>query len=193
MGSRFNKDTADAQLVREFVENSNSDAFAEIYERYVDATYRFIFMRVGRKEWAEEIVSDTFYTLLRILPNFRQESQLKTFIIGVAINKVRQFWQSKEKEGLSLREEIVVLDEPEDANNYVENAENQELVLKIMKLLETPYKEVLEKRFIEGRSIKETAEALKLSEANVRVIQHRALKKAAVAANNLKTVNKSGS
>ncbi|MFQ5493422.1 MAG: RNA polymerase sigma factor [Candidatus Dojkabacteria bacterium] len=185
-------DKSDKDLVRLYKQSSDKQSFAEIYDRYVGDVYRIVYMRTGRKEWSEEIVSDTFFTLMSVLKNFRGDSKLKTFIIGIAINKVRQFWQKKEHGNLSLMEEIVIVEEEEgeeseDGGNNAQSGKriDKRIVAGVLEMLHPPYSDVLRKRFIESRSIKETASELDLSEANVRVIQHRAIKKALPIANRL--------
>lgn len=176
--------TEDAVLITEFCENSNFDAFGVIYEKYASAVYKSLFIKVGNKEVAEEILSDTFTTLMEILPNFRADSSLKTFITGVAFNKVRQYWQKHSDEALSLEEDLVgIEDEEDDEEEEEEQTEEQiafekHLIDNILHELDPPYNEVLECRFMRGLSINDTADELELSSANVRVIQHRALKKA---------------
>jgi RNA polymerase sigma-70 factor (ECF subfamily) len=44
--------------------------------------------------------------------------------------------------------------------------------------LQENYRQVLELRFLFKYSVKETAEIMKTTEANIKVMQHRALKKA---------------
>ncbi len=188
MAEKFSTNTSDEKLVHEYVERSDVDAFGVIYEKYVKDVYRIVYMRVGRQTAVDDIVSETFLTLMKVLENYRFDSQLKTFIIGIAINKVRQHWQKQQNEALPLDEEIVMA-EPDDVEPEVEDFKIEiarDVVQKVLDQLEYPYADVLKARFIEGRNIKETAEKLKLSEANVRVIQHRALRKAAPIAEQVK-------
>jgi RNA polymerase sigma-70 factor (ECF subfamily) len=188
LAEKFSINTPDKELVHEYVDRSNIDAFGLIYEKYVKDVYRIVYMRVGRQTAVDDIVSETFLTLMKVLENYRFDSQLKTFIIGIAINKVRQHWQKQQHEALPLNEELV-LAEPDDVEPEVEDYKIEiarDVVQKILGQLEYPYADVLKARFIEGKSIKETADKLKLSEVNIRVIQHRALRKAAPIADQIK-------
>jgi len=49
---------------------------------------------------------------------------------------------------------------------------------KILSKLTVNYRKVLELRFLKGYTIAETSDELNLTEENVKVLQHRALKKA---------------
>lgn len=68
-------------------------------------------------------------------------------------------------------------DSPVPVQDALEKNEMQDRVLHAVKQLEAPYQQVLYCRFMEEMSHKETSLVTGLSEANVRVIQYRALKK----------------
>lgn len=55
-------------------------------------------------------------------------------------------------------------------------------VEEVLGLLKDNYREVLEYRFLKSYSIKETAAAMDITVSNAKVLQHRALKKAAALA-----------
>ncbi len=176
---------SDQQLVQKYIQKNDSKAFEQIYERYVDDVYRFVFSRVGKKEWTEDIVSETFITLITVLGSYKGKSSLKSFITGVAINKIKQFW-SKEYKGNEQafdEEFIICIEEEPPTDSRTEKL--LKIVRNILPKLKDSYKLVLTERFINCSSIQETAKVLNLSEANVRVIQNRAIKKATLLANEL--------
>lgn len=174
---RFLKGYSDEECIDLFLSSHDKDAFGEIFSRYFEDTYRFVYSRVGKKQWTEDIVSDTFYTLIDVLKLFNKNSQVKTFIFGIAVNKVKQFWQKKYKSlEVKLNEDFILTEEmPEDDYEYDQLSK---MIPKVLGKLPENYRLVLTERFLNEKSIKETAAILGLSEANIRVIQFRALKKA---------------
>ena len=169
---------SDEQLVKLYSESSNKDAFKEIYVRYIDKVYRFVYSRTGNKTSAEDITSDTFITLINILPAFRGDSSLKSFIFGIAINKIRQFWSTNQKNQMESFDEETQEIFIDDDDNEAEVDKILVVVNSILDKLPENYKSILQQRFINGKNIKDTANLLNLSEENVRVIQFRAIKKA---------------
>ncbi len=168
----------DEDLVRDYLNNNNQNAFRIIYEKYFDAVYFTIFGRIGNRTWTEDIVSETFMTLLKVIANYDFKSKLKTFIIGIALNKAKQFiYEKKKLSEISLNEELIFMDE--ELEIRLPDMKLRNSLNKALEKLPTNYKSVLTARFIESKSISETAMVLKLSEENVRVIQHRAIKKMA--------------
>jgi RNA polymerase sigma-70 factor (ECF subfamily) len=168
----------DNQLVEDYVENSSKEAFQEIFTRYFKYTYRYVFGRVGQKEACEDIVSETFLTLISVIKNFDNKAKLSTFIIGIAINKMRQHFANKSKQNeTKLDNECVFL---EDNATLEEDDKKSKIAIDVRPLLAglpDNYRQVLTARFLDCKSIRETAKELSLSLENVRVIQFRALTK----------------
>jgi len=151
-------------------------AFTLIYKETVNKVFAFVYSRVGNKQWAEDIVSETYITLLDILQRFDESSKVETFIIGIANNKIKQYLSKlKELDNFNEEEEGFIEDISEDEENSLLAKQNLDHILN---LLSEEYRGVLECRFIKLQSIKDTAIDLAISEGNVRVIQHRALQKA---------------
>ncbi len=171
---------SDSALIEQYVKNHSNDAFYQIYIKYVDYVFKFVYSRTGNVQLTEDIVSDTFLILIDVLPNFKGESKLQTFIIGIAFNKLRTHWNSLKKEsltGLDEFEEFIIDDVTEDDENEIDDEKLKKEVQALLNTLDSKYKEVLIARFLENLSVKNTAKKLNLTEANVRVIQNRALEK----------------
>jgi RNA polymerase sigma-70 factor, ECF subfamily len=168
----------DSKLAEEFITNRDQASFTEIYNRYFDNVYNFVYSRVGNETWTQDIVSETFYTLIEVLKSYSSKSNLKSFIIGISANKIKQFWQKKYKQNESSLDDSMIYIDEEDYDEKYESKISGYLD-QVLQELKEKYRNVLTCRFIKEKSIKETAEELGFSEANVRVIQNRALKKAA--------------
>jgi RNA polymerase sigma-70 factor (ECF subfamily) len=97
-------------------------------------------------------------------------------LIGIAINKIRQFWQKLAHENSQTLADQIVIDTPDNDSEKVSGLIKH--LDQILEQLPSNHRQVLQQRFIEGNSIKQTAENLNLSSENVRVLQHRALKQA---------------
>ena len=176
---RFFENCSDSECVDMFLSEHDKDAFGEIFKRYFEDTYRFVYSRVGNKAWTEEIVSNAFYTLIKAVQSYDKQARLKTFIFGIAINKIKQFWYKKYLlREVQLNEDLIVLD-TEDREREAQEHKLLKIIPMILEKLPEKYKLVLTERFLYEKSIRETAQSLDLSEENVRVIQFRALKKAA--------------
>ncbi|MDX2064761.1 MAG: RNA polymerase sigma factor [Fimbriimonadaceae bacterium] len=61
---------------------------ADLVRDHYDAVYRFCVRRVGI-DWASDAAQDTFLTAQRVYRNFRFESSVRTFLLGIANNECR--------------------------------------------------------------------------------------------------------
>lgn len=173
------------RLVQMYKDGKKETAIEQIYVATLDSVYRYVFSRAGRQNWTEDIVSETYLTLIEILDKYSGESKIETFIIGIARNKIRQF-MSRLTNDASFNEDFFI-EEDLSADQIQKKKKLLDIgrLKKVMEELTGKYRDVLENRFMKTLTIKETALEMNESEANVRVLQHRALKKAVDIANQL--------
>ena len=69
------------------------DAWDQLFDAHYPAATRFItqFSPTLSREDVEEIAQETFFTVIRNLPGFRQNCQFQTWLFRIAGNKARDF------------------------------------------------------------------------------------------------------
>ena len=60
--------------------------FAELYDRYFQRIYHFVYARIRNHVECEEIVQETFIAVFRSFENYRAQSSLLSWIYGIAKN-----------------------------------------------------------------------------------------------------------
>lgn len=127
------------------------------------------------REISEEIVSDTFYIFLDQFDSINlNKGNIKTYLFGIALNKLRQKWsKDKVNKFISLDEDFHV--SLEDSKSKKRESLFKKVILELEKL-PLKYKNVIKKRFLEYKSIKEVAIELNISNSNVTTIQNRGLR-----------------
>lgn len=174
----------DYDLAIRYCELKENKAFEELFKRYYEPVYRFVYSRVLDKNTTEDIVSETFSVLLSVLSSFHKDANMRSFIIGIALNKIRDTWKSKAtKFETTLQENLAFIEEGEE-DDFNEEALLQKVSLILEKLSEKD-RYLLTAKFIQNTSMKEIAEKLNTNQNNIRVMIHRALKRAAQIANTL--------
>ncbi len=167
----------------------NADArrqvLQEVYDRSVEQIYKFVYFKVGNREDAEDIVSQVFIKAANSLDVTQEEHVRLAWLYQVARTTITDHWRSYYKGPVTSLEEmeekapVHFAAEPIRLNGDVEEIEPAiAKVQAVMQTLPENYRRVLELRFLQGCSLKETAEALGITEGNAKVIQHRALLKA---------------
>jgi len=143
-----------------------------VYQEHVAPLYRYVYSRTGNTPDAEDVTSTTF---LRALPRLRSDvsaAEIRAYLRATARSVLADIW--RQRHGTVLME----FDDERDAVSPVD-AEREVDVSGVLDGLPSNYRSVLEYRFLRGYSIRETAAAMGVSIANAKVLQLRALRRAA--------------
>jgi RNA polymerase sigma factor (sigma-70 family) len=161
-------------------------ALEQAYDKYVEQIYKFIFFKVGNREDAEDITSQVFIKAAHSLDVTQEEHTKLAWLYQVARTTITDHWRNYYKGPTSS------LDEMEEGSPLHLTAEplvtirahEEEMDLAsqkihaLLEMLPENYRRVLELRFLQGCSLNETAQAMRITEAKAKVLQHRALHKA---------------
>lgn len=145
-----------------------------MYNQYADDIYRFILVHVRDGEVAEDLTADTFLKAWNNIKKFDWKHE-RGWLYSIARNTLTDYWRKKRP--LPLDETVEIIDDRPSQAEILDKEIEKERILKSIQSLPSDMKSVVTLRFMQGYSAKETAEALDLTEANVRVLQYRALKK----------------
>ena len=159
-------------------QQGDADAFGELYDRYLDLVYRYVYYRVGGKALAEDLVSETFLRALRRIGTFEwQGRDFAAWLITIARNIIADHYKSGR-----YRLEISTSDML-DADRADEGIEASVLdgitnaaLLDAVKKLNGEQQECVVLRFLQGMSVLETAQAMGKSEGAIKALQYRAVR-----------------
>jgi RNA polymerase sigma factor (sigma-70 family) len=150
----------------------------QVYAEYLDPIYRFLYARVGNREDAEDLASQVFLKAFRQLDVARAERSIASWLFSVARTVLADHWRQEYRYGpvAELDENLAQrMDTPAESDDTLK----VERVNEVLGLLPARSRSVLELRFLRGYTVDETARALGITSGNVKVIQHRALARAA--------------
>lgn len=143
------------------------------YQTHVTAIYQYIYSRVGNRPDAEDLTAQVFMKAINGMRSDVSVPELRSWLYRVAQTTLADHWREY------YAEDAGELDD--DVSRPPAARENPEAVQRVDTLLATlpeSYRRVLELRFLRGYSVRETAQELSLTEANVKVLQFRALNRA---------------
>lgn len=83
-------DLEDRELVRLVVERRSESAFRQLYRRHTPRLFAFATRLAGTDGEPEELVHETWLRVTRILPGFRWDSGLGTWMRGILLNCHRE-------------------------------------------------------------------------------------------------------
>ena len=175
--SSFPIEDGEENLIQSAVRGGAS-AFGQLYDFYQPKIYRFILVKVGQREEAEDLTHQVFLNAWQNIKNYRSRGfPFSSWLYRIARNQVIDYYRA--------RREMTSIDQmdpeyfiaPAIQHFTVEKDLELEKIFGAVRKLEPVYQDVVMMRFVEDLSIKETAGAIGKSEGAVKLIQHRAIKK----------------
>jgi len=151
-------------------------AFGALYDRYVDAVYRYVFYRVRNDADAEDLTSEVFMRAMRAIPRYEPRQAFLAWLYRIARNAVidrarRARTQVSFEDALAHPNADKVV-EPDAALLALSDSK---VVRAAMAHLTPLQQEVIVLRYMEGFSTAEIAVLVGKREGTVRGIQFRAL------------------
>jgi RNA polymerase sigma-70 factor, ECF subfamily len=157
-------------------------SFEELVRRHERAVYSLARRVLQNPQDAEDVTQQTFLSALEHLKGFRGEARFSTWLLRIATHAALKIL--RKRHGLSMTS-LEAATEPDDEDHiphpeYIadwsatpeklaEQNETRRLIEDALAELDEKHRLVFVLRDVEGLSVKETAETLGLSEANVKV------------------------
>jgi RNA polymerase sigma factor (sigma-70 family) len=145
-----------------------------VYRDNAAWVYRTVFARVGNRADAEDLTTEVFLAALRPLRLTASVGEVRAYLRVTAKTVLAAHWRQTMGREITSIEDI---EQPPDSEEAISTAPRR--VAHVLDSLPDHYRRILELRFLQGNSIKESAAELGVSVANAKVLQHRALRLAA--------------
>ncbi len=158
----------------------DAEAFAALYDRYVDTVYRYVRYRVASPQLAEDLTSETFLRALRRIGTFTwQGRDVGAWFITIARNLIADHYKSS-RYRLELTTDDVTASAPVPVTDGPEGAVLAGLqsaaLLAAVRQLGAEQQECIALRFLQGLSVAETARVMGKNDGAVKALQHRAVR-----------------
>lgn len=176
-------DSQDLSQEKRLVEAAqlDNDKFMDLYDKYFDQIYRYIYRRVGGDpDVAHDIASQTFLDALENLKSYTfQGYPFSSWLYKIAHNNVIKWYRKTSKrQHVPLDEAYNLSDKTQDTKEETDGILAQEQISEMMQKLNEDEQEILRLKFFEGLSNIEIADIMELSVSNIGVKVFRTLKKA---------------
>ncbi len=165
----------DEGLIREAV-HGDQQAFARLYEANFDRIYRYIYLKIGDREEAEDMTQQVFMNALRSISSFKyQGTPFTAWLFRIAHNQIVDYLRRKTRRPTAGEIDERIPSNAVDPEKQAELRLNIEELSEASKQLTKAQQEVLSLRFAGGLSIEETAKAMKKNPGAIKALQHAAV------------------
>ena len=172
-------DRSDAELLIQFREPATKEkAYTSIIRKYQEKLYWHIRRMVVQHEDADDVLQNMFIKVWNGLSNFREDSQLYTWMYRIATNECLTFLeQQKKRSSVSLsNEENGLSNQLKADRNFDSNKIEWKLQL-AMQRLPDKQRAVFNLRYYDEMPYEEMSRVLETSEGALKASYHHAVKK----------------
>ncbi|MFC3354453.1 RNA polymerase sigma factor [Sphingobacterium zeae] len=170
----------DALIIAKFAEESTrEEAFRLLLKKYQQKIYWHVRRMVIDHDDADDVVQDIFVKVWRNLGNFREDSQLYTWLYRIATNECITFLnKKKQKQNVSLDDDTTAyLAETLADGNYFNGDKAQMKLQQALLTLPEKQKLVFNMKYFEDMKYEEISEVLGTSVGALKASYHLAVKK----------------
>jgi RNA polymerase sigma-70 factor (ECF subfamily) len=166
----------DSELV-ELARAGDKHAFGELYERYLEKIYNYVYYRTGNHHDAEDLTARVFFRAMAHIQNYTERGvPFQAWLYRIAHNLVANWHRD------SGRRKIVPLDEfissslhMEAPDRHMEDRQERESLLSAIRRLPEDRQQLLLLKFVEGLSNADIGAIMDRTEGAIKSLYHRTL------------------
>ena len=155
--------------------SGDPEAFAQLYDAYIERVYRYIYFRISDDDATEDIVSQVFLKAWENLGRYKAgSSPFIAWLYTIARNLVIDYYRAK-KEILPLEEAAALPSDRQSPDEEAQTRFDLEAMRDALQFLTGDQQQVLILKFIAGLPNQNIAKIMNKQEGTIRGLQMRAL------------------
>lgn len=166
----------DAALV-DLARTGDKDAFGELYERYVDKIYSYVYYRTGNHHDAEDLTARVFSRAMGHIETYTDRGvPFQAWLYRIAHNLVANWHRDRGRRKIIPLDEFVAASLKSEApDRQAEDKEEREALLAAIRRLPEERQQLLLLKFVEGLSNAEIGMIMGRTEGAIKSLYHRTL------------------
>jgi RNA polymerase sigma-70 factor (ECF subfamily) len=165
----------EAYLVQQ-AKTGDPEAFAQLYDAYVERVYRYIYFRISEDAATEDLVSQVFLKAWENLSRYKVGgSPFIAWLYTIARNLVIDYYRATKKDVLPLEEARALPSDRESPDDEAQMHFDLEAMRDALQFLTGDQQQVLILKFIAGLPNENIARIMNKREGTIRGLQMRAL------------------
>jgi len=170
------KELPDEQILARAIQGDR-EAFGELYRRYVQRIYNYIYYRVGNPHDAEDLTARVFYRVLRNIHRYEDRGlPFSAYLYRIAHNVVANWHRDNQRRAEIPLDALWSLqdDSPAPEVTLLRNEEYERL-LTVIRRLPPDRQQLLILKFVERLSNAEIGQIMGRTEGAIKSLYHRTL------------------
>jgi RNA polymerase sigma-70 factor, ECF subfamily len=163
----------------ELIEQAKEDkeAFGQLYERYADRIYNYIYYRTSNQADAEDLTARVFMRAMKHIPNFEYQGvPFSAWLYRIAHNLVANYHRDRSRRKIVALEDIIPWYADDEGPEFVAQLmEDKEHLLAAMHRLPADRQELLFLKFVERLTNAEIGDIMGRTEGAIKSLYHRTL------------------
>jgi len=156
----------------EMVLQGNSDAFANLVDKYKDMVFTLALRIVKNTEDAEEIAQDAFVKAYKSLPGFKGNAKFTTWLFRIVYNTAVSKVRKSKNHNIYLdemNEQNIAIESGPDILSQMTRDEANDVLHGLLDRLNLDERTIITLYYLNEKSVEEISEVTGLSKSNVKV------------------------
>ena len=167
-------ESQEAALVRR-CQAGDKEAFRTLVEQYRSILFGTAYLMMRDRGLAEDAVQEALIQIWKHLPSFRLKSSVKTWMVRIVINEVKQQFRKKQVPTVPLEQVSEVTDNLDKAETAVIRNEERQLLKQALEKLPAEHREAIVLRYFSELTVPEIATVTGQHEGTIKSRLSRAL------------------
>jgi RNA polymerase sigma-70 factor (ECF subfamily) len=174
--SKTLKKLSDTELV-ELAKVGDKDAFGELYERYLEKIYSYVYYRMGNPHDAEDLTARVFFRAMSHIENYTERGvPFQAWLYRIAHNLVANWHRDRgRRKVIPLDEFIAASLKSESPDSQAEDKEEQDALRAAIRRLPEERQQLLLLKFVDHLSNAEIGVIMDRTEGAIKSLYHRTL------------------
>ncbi len=155
------------------------EAFGELYEKYVDRIYNYLYRHTSNRVEAEDLTSRTFYRALRSLHRYRVTgAPFQAWLFRIAHNLVVNWYRdhsTRQVVSIDVEYALPLPSRSVNPETWVAATETRRALFEVVAAMPEDRKTLLILKFVEHMTNAEIGEVLGRTEGAIKALYHRTL------------------
>ncbi len=171
-----NNNKSESDLIS-LASEGNADAFGQLYEKYIDQIYNYIFFRTSNGKDAEDICSRVFLRALKHIERYEDRGYpFSAWLYRIAHNLVVNWYRDSERsDEISLADQYPPPTIEGTIEDRLEKKDEERQLMAIINSLPEDRKELLILKHVEDLTNYEIGQIMDRTEGAIKALYHRTL------------------